>query len=190
MLIVTVTPTAPYRGLPIPRLFPDDEDGAVRNDSVRASRTAARTVLLRLLREEYGLAPAPGSLLRDEYGRPAPVGGVYFSLSHTDRFAAAAVSDAPCGVDIEEFTRTGDFPRLAQKVLTDEEQKRFPAPTPEQFLRLWTAKESIFKCRGHGTFVPRTIEADDGVVHAETDELLIALCGDVSAVRLIILNGS
>ena len=188
MFIVTITPTAPFLGAPVPRLFAGEDEDTVRNESVRASRAAARTALLRLLREECGVTPAPGALVRDGYGRPAPVGGVWFSLSHTNRFAAAAVSDSPCGVDLEEFARAGNFLRLTRKVLTEEERARFPAPTAEEFLRLWTAKESIFKCRGSGAFSPRSIETTgSGILYAETDEVLAALCGDVRGIRITVL---
>ena len=40
MFIVTITPTAPFLGAPVPRLFAGEDEDTVRNESVRASRAA------------------------------------------------------------------------------------------------------------------------------------------------------
>lgn len=78
-------------------------------------------------------------------------GKIYFSISHTGTVVAVAIAELPVGADIEKTTRTvkeGLFDRIA----TEEEKKAFVSPTREDVLRLWTAKESVFKRDGGRVF--------------------------------------
>lgn len=68
----------------------------------------------------------------------------YLSLSHTDGYVAAAVSELPVGVDIERTTRklpSGLFERIA----CGKEKFLYRQPNNLQLLELWTAKEAVFK---------------------------------------------
>ena len=85
-------------------------------------------------------------------------GKIYFSISHTGTVVAVAIAKLPVGADIEKTTRTvkeGLFDRIA----TDEEKKAFASPTREDVLRLWTAKESVFKRDGGRVFRPQEINS-------------------------------
>ncbi len=68
----------------------------------------------------------------------------YLSLSHTDGYVAAAVSDLPVGVDIERTNR-----KLAKglydRIVCGKEKALYAAPDNTQLLQLWTAKEAVFK---------------------------------------------
>ena len=68
----------------------------------------------------------------------------YLSLSHTDGYVAAAVSDLPVGVDIERTNR-----RLAKglydRIVCGKEKALYAALDNTQLLQLWTAKEAVFK---------------------------------------------
>ena len=82
---------------------------------------------------------------KDEWGKPYLVdqNNVHFSLSHSGTWAVCALSDAPVGVDIER-------PRNMDKIA-----RLFPnAQTPDDILRLWTAKEAYLKMQGCGLTVP------------------------------------
>ena len=68
----------------------------------------------------------------------------YLSLSHTDGYVAAAVSDLPVGIDIERTDRklpTGLIARIA----CGKETTLYATPDNARLLQLWTAKEAIFK---------------------------------------------
>ena len=82
----------------------------------------------------------------------------WFSLSHTDRYAAVAVSRAPVGVDIEEENGR-PFAALLGRIATPKEQER-GVPDERSFLKLWTAKESLFKRAGKEAFAPSETETE------------------------------
>lgn len=120
---------------------------------------------------EAGLAHAFGKQLSDLTFRKTPEGkwvcseyGI--SLSHTEGFAVAAVSNAPVGVDIESIAASDrrfaahPLARFCEKVFTPDELAQYGSCSPEDFLRLWTRKESIFKCGGVGSFSPQKIHSN------------------------------
>lgn len=76
-----------------------------------------------------------------------------FSLSHSGRYAVLAVSEEENGVDIQQ--RRPVTVRMARRVLTDREYKKFTMLGTEQeredwFFRCWCAKESYGKLTGYG----------------------------------------
>ncbi len=81
-----------------------------------------------------------------------------FSLSHSGETVAAAVANAPVGVDLEErdpfFARWEKDPArweaLAKRFFSGEENRE--PLTPERFLALWTAKEAACKKEGKSVF--------------------------------------
>ena len=94
----------------------------------------------------------------------------YLSLSHTDGYVAAAVSDLPVGVDIERTDR-----KLAKglydRIVCGKEKALYAAPDNTQLLQLWTAKEAFLKAIGTGIDAKassydfsksNTISLDDG----------------------------
>ena len=76
---------------------------------------------------------------------------LHISISHCRTAVAVAVSDnGPVGIDVECRRRIGD--RLMQRVCSQEEYQlvsRSDDPVMA-FLRLWTRKEAVLKCRGTG----------------------------------------
>lgn len=108
----------------------------------------------RLLSYALGQAGWGGDLapVFSRHGRPELSGGApYISLAHSGNVAAAAVSDAPVGIDVEEVSER-PVARLAGKCLCADELNRFAASDdPERcFYRHWTAKEACAKLLGTG----------------------------------------
>lgn len=90
---------------------------------------------------------------------------LHVSISHCRAAVAVAVSsDGPVGIDIECRRKIG--PSLAERVCTAAEQADIAASDdPEMaFLRLWTRKEAVLKCRGTG------IKGFGSMVEALNDE--------------------
>ena len=78
-------------------------------------------------------------------GKPEFIGlPLHFSLAHSGSLAAALISDAPCGVDIERI-RPEVADRLRARCLSPEEQCR-----DLDFFECWTKKECIGKRTGDG----------------------------------------
>lgn len=66
-----------------------------------------------------------------------------FSISHSDGLAAAAVSSAPVGIDIEAESVFAERERFGQLILHESEKA-----LENDMLHIWTKKEAIFKQRG------------------------------------------
>ena len=116
----------------------------------------------------------------------------YFSLSHTESAVAAVLSNAPCGIDIEDKNRRKEYygkypeklPKLLRRVLTEKEEREKPGEsyTTEDFVRIWTKKECLFKAYDGKRFNPERIET--GEYRTKTfalralPALLVSVCGD------------
>ncbi|MGN1006693.1 MAG: 4'-phosphopantetheinyl transferase family protein, partial [Aristaeellaceae bacterium] len=125
-------------------------------------------------------------------GKPCFVNSpLHFSLSHSGRFAAALISEEPCGVDIE-LVRPEVAERLRGRCLSDGERARVC-----DFFEIWTEKECIAKLDGSGmrshpseidTLDPRwngrfyTTHVRDS---SGQEYALSALCADTEALQII-----
>ena len=92
-------------------------------------------------------------LTHGEKGEPY-VDGAYISITDTAHFWACALSDAPLGIDMEETSRTVS-PSVVRKL--HEAEKKYLEPLSEgssewkeEFLSIWTRKESYSKLKGKG----------------------------------------
>ena len=78
-------------------------------------------------------------------------GNLHFSVSHTKKHVFCALSDRPVGLDAEEKDREIRL-RLAEKILSEPEKRRFEAAADKRdaLLRLWVLKEASVKLTGAG----------------------------------------
>lgn len=90
---------------------------------------------------------------------------VKFSLSHSKGALAVAVSRAAVGVDIERMD-TPRHPDLPRRTMTDGEFAAFEQLPQEEkqagFVKLWTAKEALFKASGADRFDPAAQDTEKG----------------------------
>lgn len=168
----------------IRRAFPSAERtaelAACRDGALRESKCASWTLLDGAILHATGAPVDFRTFTREKNGKwSCPYAA--FSLSHTKDFCAAVVSDAPCGIDIEErtaFLRMHDSERTAkmkEKILAAGDAAN------EDFLTLWTKKESLYKCCGRGGFAPREIRTDLYPVKTfvlPTFDLTLSVCGE------------
>ena len=103
-----------------------------------------------------------GQVLYNEAGKPYISNG-YFNISHSDDYVVLAEAEAEVGVDIEKIgTSVEDWMKLALSPgeygwlmdrASGEESMGY------RFYLLWTRKESLVKCEGHGfSLEPHEIE--------------------------------
>ena len=96
-----------------------------------------------------------------------------FSISHSDDAVVVAVSERSVGVDVEGAKAID--PRLAEKVLTASELKRYldlnDVDKTIFLLETWCKKEAIFKAIGGSALLPKTIECD--TYHTEVKRVRI-----------------
>lgn len=135
----------------LPR-FRRDRMLAIKPFESRVLGVKAFLLLLRALREEYGLASCP-RILFGEHGKPmfADRPDIHFSLSHCRLGAMCVVADGNVGCDIEAADR-----RVSEAVLercfnaAEAEAVRNSACRSLEFARLWTRKEAVGKYWGRG----------------------------------------
>ncbi|MDG2491307.1 MAG: 4'-phosphopantetheinyl transferase superfamily protein [Flavobacteriaceae bacterium] len=83
----------------------------------------------------------------DNNGAPFLENDNFCSLTHTSRYAAAAISERPIGVDVEGHR--DKIVKIAPKFMHDEETFVLQKENKTALLtRLWTAKESVYKAFG------------------------------------------
>lgn len=90
-----------------------------------------------------------GELLKDDNGKPLPVDGVYWSLTHKTGYVGAVASFSTIGIDLEKIqprrTRA-----LFQKTAAPDEWALCRNKSWGVFHRYWTAKEAVLKAGGIG----------------------------------------
>lgn len=115
------------------------------------------------------------------------IGSRYVSLSHSRPYAAAAIDDAPVGIDIELVRPLNE--RAAHFFLSGEETEVMQAcAIRHRLLHFWCAKEAVWKQRGGEVETLRGVplhlerESDRGlrfesVETVQINDLIIALTG-------------
>lgn len=90
---------------------------------------------------------------KGKHGKPfLKNSNLYFNLSHSKSCVVCVVDDAEVGIDIEEKTRS--LPKHYEKIVSDAE-KQFLQQSKhmdQDFLRIWTMKESFVKMQGGRIF--------------------------------------
>lgn len=136
------------------------------------NRAAAHSLLLRGLREEYGIT-APLSFTYGPNGKPylAEYPHIFFNISHCRTGAACVLSDREVGIDIQD-TRSFTH-RAAKRVCTEDELARLEASDkPEKlFCRLWAVKEAYVKLHG-GSIMGGIVDTEAALAAAGDDVLL------------------
>lgn len=109
---------------------------------------AGRALLLAALRRQFGEA-APVGLRTDQTGAPHYRDDtVRISLSHSGNQIAAAISDAPVGVDIEKLRSRALLEQIGHVFCTSEVAQLCELPAERRtdvFYALWTLKEAACK---------------------------------------------
>jgi len=150
-----------------------------RRDEWLLSRYAAkRLALARGLPHDVAIA------------RPRLASGEWISISHSRGVAAAAIDDAPVGIDVERVRRVAEH--ITRHFLTDDERAALErCSIANRVLHWWCAKEAVWKQHGGDVKllrdVPLTLEreSDAGLLFqsAETfaaGDVLVALTRSTS----------
>ncbi len=123
---------------------------------------------------------------KDERGKPYISGSddLFFSISHSFPFYAAAFSSGPVGVDIEKIrdVKTG----IAKRMFTERE-RQYAGNDPVRFLEIWTRKEAYLKYTGKGIF-GGSVSADvlsspicDSIFSRTNGETVLSVCSEDKA---------
>ncbi len=122
---------------------------------------AGRRVSKELLRSALGFDPADVEILPEESGAPAVfVAGVKrtdftLNLSHTHRYAVAALATFAVGVDVCDDKDAERLPRIARRVFNEGEAEACDAHRSSAHqAAVWALKEAGLKLRIGGVFSP------------------------------------
>ena len=156
-------------------LYPEERDTLVKNTAnprVRRERYFVWRLLEIAIRRSLGLELSEIGLRREGERWTSELADI--SLSHGGALAVA-VSGAPVGVDIESLSGDSDTARLAERFFSDAERAEYYAAPEEErraaFLRIWTAKEAIFKSQRSTAFAPSEVDSGASRVHSRTVRL-------------------
>jgi len=114
-------------------------------------------------------------------------GTAHFSISHSDKWVALAVSECDIGADIQVISPVR--PAVLHRCFTPEEQA-WIGEDAERFTRLWTQKEAYAKYTGRGLTAPLATSApnENHTFFVERYEnIYITICGDHTA-QIIPIN--
>jgi 4'-phosphopantetheinyl transferase len=142
---------------------------ALRHAGRRAQFVAGHWLVRVLLARAWGEAPAQWSLCERRSRAPSVRGheSLQVSISHADAWIAAAVADAPIGIDLEPRGRRLDDAIAPLLVNAGEDPASLDA---QARLERWVAKEAWLK-RADGSALPARLERLQlrAVAHAEAD---------------------
>ena len=103
----------------------------------------------------------------------------YFSLSHSGEAAVAVVSDATCGVDIENIAKFSK--KCEDESFCKAFAKKINCETADclSAMKSWTGKESVYKAYGKGRFAPGKIPLDEyDINYLKIGDYLLSVVGE------------
>ena len=135
----------------------DAERALVRGRSPSADSAAAWSLLLYVLRRDFGLDALP-AVAEDGRGKPffPAAGGIHFSLSHTRGRVLCAVSGSEVGADIQLISEK-DAP-FAARLMSEREREDFTLH------ELWCLREAVYKLTGKGELRSMPFRREGGVI--------------------------
>lgn len=159
---------------------------AAKDDTLRLQRHAVWKLLEIAAEKSFDEKLSDLRLRRSRSGKWT-CDRLQFSLAHTDGAVAAAVSNGTVGIDIEDtngflrkFSDEAALAAMRDQILTEQERSETEA-TAEALLPLWTKKQCLYKCKGDGSFDPRTVNTLPNQTRTrrlKEPALCISVCGN------------
>lgn len=87
-------------------------------------------------------------LRHDDAGRPY-FDSACISITHSGDIWACALSDRPCGIDVQQH-KPVRYEKLAARYFTEKENSRVKKEGENAFFEIWAAKEAYAKLTGKG----------------------------------------
>ena len=127
---------------------------AVKQPEDQQRSLAVELLLCFALKNEYPAIKLPAAYHYDNKGKPiSDMDGIYFSLSHSGRYAACAISPYPIGIDIQWKKETSQ--KVIEKALTGNQIEMIRSmPQKKQadaYYDFWCLKEALYKVTNEGS---------------------------------------
>ncbi|MBQ8156566.1 4'-phosphopantetheinyl transferase superfamily protein [Candidatus Saccharibacteria bacterium] len=102
---------------------------------------------------------------RNQYGKPLPIQGIYYNISHTKKMWCIVFCDSQCGIDIEKSKDIDE--RIKRRILSKNEKI-----IGGNILNNWVIKEAYGKYLGLGLNIDfRDISTNDIMEHENVTNL-------------------
>lgn len=148
--------------LPADPLYPKARNAEVmrcKSQELRCAKYRAWQVLLLAAEKSLGLDGKKLKFKRSKNGKWL-CRDFCFSISHTSKTVAVAVSKTAVGVDAEALARKDKLLPLKEELLTPAEKELYGDCDALSLLALWTGKEAVYKAEGGRAFVPAETEGN------------------------------
>lgn len=182
------------------RVYISKIDDAIKTELVRVIPTLSDSAAARLGKKKnevlYLASLLALSLMTDEQRADldyTPGGRPFFktvdanvSISHSDLFAAVAISDSKdeqVGIDVEDFA---NFKSSVSRFFTSNEQAEFDSGT--HGIAIWAKKEALFKCLGDDSVSFLSLDStasDRCFTTSHLDGAILTLCHSGSQIEII-----
>lgn len=107
------------------------------------SSDASRQLFPKAYFQETGKTIVYEKLPRGKFGKPEPIDGLFFNISHSSHYFAVIFSTEECGIDIEEPRKFKS--NISKRVLSKDEPI-----IDDNLLNNWVLKEAYVKYLGIG----------------------------------------
>ena len=88
----------------------------------------------------------------NKYKKPYVKNGLYFNFSHSYEYLVLIISkENEVGIDIEKIRDVKYYKNIINKFFTEDE-KEYINNDVNKFIKIWTRKESFYKCIGTGFY--------------------------------------
>lgn len=142
---------------------------SVSNERVKREKYYVWKLLCYALERSFGMRNERLRFKKESCGAWS-VQDAEISISHSEGALAVAVSRAPVGIDIEAI-RSPKSEKIVERVMTSAEEELYNAAPEgerdEEFIRIWTAKEAMFKSEGSSTFDPKKYDSANAKLRSE-----------------------
>lgn len=168
--------------IPTEPLYPKARNAEVmrcKAQTLRCAKYRAWQVLMLAAKKSFGLDGKKLKFKKAKNGKWLCM-DFYFSITHTDKTVAVAVSKSAVGVDAEAVTRKDKPLPPKTEMLTAAEKERYGDCDTLTLLAVWTKKEAVFKAEGGKAFVPAATESDRSDVATylvgTDEECVVSVC--------------
>ncbi len=175
-----------------------EEIRATGNRKLKMQRLAAWKTLETAVERSFGKKLSELTVKKTETGKWTAE-ELCFSITHTDGAVAVAVSNAVCGVDMENLTvrheKSPELPaRMHDRVRTEAEKEADRNDSSaERFYTRWTRKEALFKAGDAKAFDAAALETTGNedtlctVLIGTAPEYILSAAGkDITGIRFFV----
>ncbi|WP_027333967.1 4'-phosphopantetheinyl transferase family protein [Mycoplasma elephantis] len=162
-----------------------EEINNVSNYDVKNSKYSVWILLQKAIKEVFGLDPKDIKFIKDS-NNMWKCNNFFFSISHSKKFVAVAISTEGVGVDIEEIKNISL--KISKHILSEKESIEFNNLKKERqnnyLLEKWTQKEALFKYLNNKIFESKKLDTiiNNNILSTISleNKLILSVCSKIN----------